>query len=326
MTFTETAHPREADGKFAEKLGAAPEVALQGFLLSPPDTKPDIVNGQFVVYEYEDRNGDQQTASGRVLHTGYYEGEDEKIFTLLMDDGDTWSGMRASEVSIDASRDSTKSIEDAKRFDAAYAVVRDLPQDSMDQSDRMHMLDIERGINEGHWEDWRIQADKAFDNFREESVRLDPENGDILRDHLDDAHEGNYRHLSRLGITDDEKRELGITHRTALAVLYRDRIGTSDLWTQEHYDHVTRPYREATGKKAHPDDSNSRPASWNLRQHTSLSPAAKYDGPAWNKGSLTAHADSLWAEARADQTNPLKVRAATIATAALDKLYGQKAV
>lgn len=321
MTFTETDHPRETDGKFAEKLGAAPEVDLHGFLLAPPDVEPEIVNGQFVVYEYEDRDGVTQERSGRVLYTGYYQGEDEKIFTLLMDDGDTWSGMRASEVRIDASRDSTKSIEEATRFDAAYAIGRDLPQDSMDQSDRIYMLDIDRGINEGDWEDWRIQSDKAFDNFREEAARLDPENGDHLREILDESHEGHYRHLSRLGITDDEKRELGIAHRTALAVYYRDRIGTSDLWTQEHYDHVTRPYREGTGKKAHPDDSAKRPASWNLRQHTSLSPVAKYED--YDLKELRNLTDIMWAEARADQGNPLKTRAATVATAAYDKLSKQ---
>lgn len=324
MTFTETQHPRETDGKFAEKLGGAPEVALEDFLQTPPDRAPDIVNGQYVIYEFEDRDGNLQERSGRVLYTGTYPDEDEKIFTLLMDDGDTWSGMRASEVRVDTSRDSAASIEEAARFDAAYSIVRDLPQDSMDQSDRIHMLAIEQGINEGDWEDWRIQSEKAFDNFHEDAVREDEE-GDLLREHLDSQIETHHFYLSRLGITDDEKKELGIARRTALAVHYRDRIGTSDLWTQAHYDHVTRPYREATGRKAHPDDSDERPVSWNERQHTALSPAARYDGAAWSKESLQAHADSLWSEARADSTNPMKVRAATIATAAYDKLYAPKA-
>jgi hypothetical protein len=306
MTFAETDHPRESDGKFAEKTGAAPEVELDGFLLSPEAEPVDFPNGQHVLYKRWD--GD---APARILHGDPYEDTGNRVYTLIMDDGNTWSGVYAEELRVDPSVDSTDSIARSASFDAGYKLVREMTDGRVSRSERMHLVDIEAGINEAMNEEWRNQALRGFARLGEETEGTEDKH---LRDIIDEAVDDAHASLKRRGFLEGEERELAVTRQTALALFYRNRIDdSSDDWTQDHYDHVTRAWREAVGP-IHPDDE-ARPASWDATQHTAMSPARKYED--YSDKELREQRDRAWSEYRADG-EPGARRAAQVLDAAAE--------
>lgn len=305
MSFNESGINRDTGGRFAEKLGTAPDFSLD----EPPLGPTDFSNGQYVIYTYDSG----KTVAGRVIHSDYYEAEENRIYTIALDDGNTWSGVYGEDLSNDTSRDSTESIARAARFDSAYGVSRTLPDGKVSRSERMHLAAIEAGINEGMNEEWRNQAMRAFDRFAAEDTASGSEEVGT-RELLDDSFDDQLRALERVGIMDDEKNEQEIARRTALALLYRDRIDdSSDNWTQDHYDHLTRAWREAIGP-VHPDDEE-RPASWDTTQHTAMSPARKFEG--FSDRELEGLRANAWREYR-EAPDGLKLHAARVIDAAAD--------
>ena len=311
MTFVETEHPRTAQGKFAEKLGTAPD-----FTLDEPRIETaadDFVPGQYVTYLADGKHGEKVEFHGEVLQAYRYSENEPMAYTLVLDDGNTWSGVYGSDIREDQSRDSAENIARHARFNAAYGVSQHITQGKASRSERMHLTAIESGINEGANVDWRNQAERAFMQFAyDDGVAKNPEAR--LRELLDESSDDQIRALTRVGMMDDERDEQDISRRTALALLYRDRIDdASDNWTQDHYDHLTRAWREAIGP-VHPDDAE-RPASWDSTQHTAMSPARKFEG--FSDSELETLRASAWREYR-EAPDGLKLHAARVIDAAAD--------
>lgn len=298
MKFVEADHERHQDGKFAEKLGSAAEITLAREAYTP---------GQYVTYTYQE-DGETVTLHGAVLQADDAPG----THTLLLEDGNMWSGIPTSELQEDTAQDASANVARHARFNAARDVAQAIGFGKVSQSERMHLADIESGINEGMNEEWRNQAARAFVQFKQEDAdALSPEAR--LRELLDETADTHLRALERMGILPDEQYEQDISRRTALAVLYRDRIDdSSDNWTQDHYDHLTRAWREAVGP-VHPDDE-PRPASWDVTQHTAMSPARKYES--YSDAEVSSLRDNAWLEYR-ESPDGLKLRAAQVLDAAL---------
>lgn len=308
MTFVETEHPRTAQGKFAEKLGTAPDFSLD----EPPieTAADDFVPGQYVILRPAGEDGEFR---GEVLQAYRYSQNEPMAYTVVLDDGNTWSGVYGSDIREDTSRDSAGNIARHARFNAAYDVSQYITQGKASRSERMHLAAIETGINEGMNEEWRNQAERAFQQFEyADGLAQNPEAS--LREMLDESSDDQIRALTRVGMMDDERYEQDISRRTALALLYRDRIDdSSDNWTQDHYDHLTRAWREAIGP-IHPDDKE-RPASWDATQHTAMSPVRKFEG--FSDNELEGLRANAWREYR-EAPDGLKLHAAQVIDAAAD--------
>lgn len=257
--------------------------------------------------------GAAQPSSARV--TRMYETFDGELMAeLIYTDGNTHSAAPAWELEADEDADNAASIERTKRVDAALAL---LAVNDATASERRHMVDIRQEINDGTWGDIHERASRALSGFEQEIEQaadgLDAKEDAIfeqqdferLKEGFNDAHQelanGERKQASNgqwafmAEPRDDQNERIAanaIAQRTAAALYFRDRIGDDPNWTQEAYDHITRPYREAVGP-IHPDDEQT-PASWALRQHTVLSPARKYEG--YSAPALRAQRDILWDE------------------------------
>lgn len=311
MTFVETEHPRTAQGKFAEKLGTAPDFSLDEPLIET--TADNFVPGQYVILSPAGEDGKKAAFRGEVLQAYRYSDGEPMAYTLVLEDGNTWSGIYGSDIREDTSRDSAENIARHARFNAAYDVSQHITQGKATRSERMHLTAIEAGINEGMNAEWRNQAERAFTQFEhDDSITQNPDAR--LRELLDESSDDQIRALTRVGMMDDERDEQEISRRTALALLYRDRIDdSSDNWTQDHYDHLTRAWREAIGP-IHPEDKE-RPASWDATQHTAMAPARKFEG--FSDRELESLRASAWREYR-EAPDGLKLHAAQVIDAAAD--------
>lgn len=309
--FVPAEHPRASDGKFSEKLGTAPNFTLDEPLVET--AADDFVPGQYVTYTVSGRDGAAVVLHGEILQAYRYTENEPMAYTLVLDDGNTWSGVYGSDIREDTTRDSAENIARHARFNAAYGISQHIAQGKASRSERMHLTDIESGINEDMNMVWRLQAAEAFMEFEHsDDTAQTPEAR--LRELLDDSFDGQALALARVGETDDERYEQDIARRTALALFYRDRIDdSSGGWTQDHYDHVTRAWREAIGP-IHPDDE-VRPASWDRTQHTAMSPSRKFES--FSDNELEGLRTNAWREYR-EAPDGLKLRAARVIDAAAD--------
>lgn len=308
MSFNESEINRGTGGRFTEKLGTAPDFSLD----EPPveTAADDFVPGQYVILRPAGEDGEFH---GEVLQAYRYSEGEPTAYTVVLDDGNTWSGIYGSDIREDTTRDSAENIARHARFNAAYNVSQYITRGKASRSERMHLAAIETGINEGMNVEWRNQAARAFAQFEhDDSTAQHPEAR--LREMLDESSDDQLRALTRVGMMDDERYEQEIARRTALALLYRDRIDdSSDNWTQDHYDHLTRAWREAIGP-VHPDDEE-RPKSWDTTQHTAMSPARKFEHI--SDRELESMRANAWKEYR-EAPDGLKLHAARVIDAAAD--------
>lgn len=303
VTFDSAQHPRAVDGKFTEKRGTAPDFTLD------KAAAEDFALGQYVTFQM----GGSEPMSGEVFQAHRYTEIGPTAYSVRLDDGNTWSGLYGNEIWEDSTRDSTENIARYARFNDAHGLSQAITSDKATRSERMHLADIEAGINEGMNEEWRNQATRAFAQFQSEDIASNSPEA-RLRELLDESSDDQLRALERVGIMEDERYEQEISRRTALAVFYRDRIDdSSDNWTQDHYDHLTRAWREAIGP-VHPDDEE-RPKSWDATQHTAMSPARKFENI--SDRELESMRANAWKEYR-EAPDGLKLRAAQVVDAAAD--------
>ena len=335
----ENKHPRQDGGKFAAKEGSMPAIMLNmddvvaggefldvvecvetgAHLRSTDDDgycnfcgrqEPGFERGTSVWHTPE---GATQPQSARV--TRMYETFDgELVAELTYSDGNTHSAAPAWELEYDEDAEQSASIERAKRVDAGLAL---LAVNDATPSQRRHMVDIRREINDGAWGDIHDRAARALSEFEQgieqaadgldakEDAIFEQQDMERLKEGFATAHQelaqgerkqaSNGKWAFMAEPRDDQNERIAanaIAQRTAAAVYFRDRIGENDAWTQEAYDHMTRPYREAIGP-VHPEDEE-KPASWADRQHTVLSPERKYEG--YSFPALRAQRDILWDE------------------------------
>lgn len=336
----ENKHPRQDGGKFAAKEGTEAGIMLDmddtvmfgalepvecmesgAHLRSTDDDgycnfcghqEPGFQRGAVV---WHTPQGEDQPSSARVLRT-YETFDGELLSELIYSDGNTNSGASLWELEADEDVDPdtvAASIERTKRVDAGLAL---LGASDATPSQRRHMSDIRREVNDGAWGDIHEDAARVLSEFEQEAEMaadgLEATEDAIFAqqdlERLKEAFALKHRELARgdrklasngqsvlLNDLQEQNEQIvanAIAQRAAAAVYFRDRIGERPGWTQEAYDHMTRPYREAIGP-VHPDDE-ATPASWAQRQHTVLSAERKYEG--YSLASLRAQTDTLWSE------------------------------
>jgi len=260
MTFNEGDINREADGKFGEKTGAAPEFELE---VPPGPWVPRL--GEHVIHTYPTRTQEsgQRSRSGQVVAI------EDDVYTMVYDDeGDTASAADAHELYPNPAIDSTAAIRKFETFDAGNKAILNVAYDASDE-DVARLNRISRRANDA-WFD--LHADFRFSQIGIRDMQadaltaegLDASDSDEFYALLSEAGDGAYRsHVD--GENMQRAQAVNITHLAAEAAHYREFVGDPRFpkWTQETYDHVTRPYREVFGR-IHPDDE-AEPASWSRR-------------------------------------------------------------
>lgn len=305
----EAKHPRQDSGKFAAKEGSEPSIELEfgermdpvecidhGFHLRNTDNdgycnvcghqEPGFEPGTRVLQQFINEDGEDVTLQGSIIRMYDNVVEGGLSAEVQYADGNWDSAVDPFELEEDVDVDSTEGIARAKRVAAGMSLV----DAELSDSQRAHLMDIHYGINEGAWGDIRGEANDALQHLRGLIEEDSFEEMDYQR--MDDAFETKHRQIVRNGGSDDEIAVNAIARATANAVFFHDRIGEHPKWTQEAYDHLTRPYREAVGA-VHEDDIPT-PASWADRQHTAMSAERKFEG--YPAPALRALTETLYDE------------------------------
>ena len=229
MTEFNDLHPRQAAGRFTDKDQSAPETSL---------TVVDQLANVGDLVDVGDRRGQVTEITNGTYLVVYPNGdqslETKRTATVHTAVADTISTL-AVVVAIGRIRDRAATLTDQQVEDLVWTNAQ---------------------TNVGAWGDLRHNAEVALIDAT------------IFghRDQWLDEHAATVDDLTvqqRQQLTDPHIAARTIAGRTAEAVAARHLIGQVDGWTQDGYDHLTRPWRENIGP-AHPDDE-ARPASWDLR-------------------------------------------------------------
>lgn len=230
--FNENEHPRTTDGTFAIKGQTAPETEL---------TRHGLSAGMRVTVDL--RAGTVTRVDGDTCVIEYPNGDQ-----ALEDEKDVEPVDEPDEVRGD-------------RQVAAQAIVGIRKSLREGQEKFGDLAWVQRAINDGAWSDLRDTA----------VVGLIDTGANGYRDVWLDEHAAEINDLSiaeRRALEPDAAKAFDIAETTAEAVSARHLIGSVDGWTQEAYDHLTRPWRVTYGS-IHPDDEVS-PESWGKRSIPTL--------------------------------------------------------
>ena len=237
----ESLHPRGNPGKpteFTDKLQSAPPASTELPVPSRPATA-----------------GDRILIDGRVGHVM----SDDGLLEILYPNGDVAiEPANAGALVVETAEEAAETAATRAGIESIYETVIHL---DADQSQGIRWT-FEK-INVGGWGELNKQAGDALMDADIDLGLM--ETSDEL---YNDLHRG-------AGEDDTQIIDAALASTTARALAARTLIGQVDGWTQEAYDHVTRPWRQNIGQ-VHPSDE-LEPASWSKRAIPSAAEKRAFD-------------------------------------------------
>jgi hypothetical protein len=218
--FNSAQHPRIADGSFTDKAQSAPETNLV--------KQRDAVAGERVLVA--DRFGLVAGVDGETYRVRYANGD---------------QSLETAETAELVELDPSELIEKEATRDIILALKPALM--NLDETSIYDVAWTSRKINEGAWGDSRQAAYAAYRELSNEGLS-DP----WLVEDADEI--GSVWHERRHSMPSIEHQAVHAARDAAWAVAARHLIGRTPGWTQDAYDHLTRPWRANVGE-LHPEDA-----------------------------------------------------------------------